>query len=107
MLNSKPNNANYNQGNYIPKYKDKVIKLNKEREMKDELFNQAVLQLKETFAKKDLDTLKTLQTPLVLPSKVLLIMPVLVSHTRTVSSHDPEQMYFPSGENDTQLTLSV
>ena len=28
MLNSKPNNANYNQGNYIPKYKDKVIKLN-------------------------------------------------------------------------------
>ena len=28
MLNSKPNNANYNQGNYIPNNKDKVIKLN-------------------------------------------------------------------------------
>jgi len=28
MLNSKPNNSNYNQGNYIPKNKDKVIKLN-------------------------------------------------------------------------------
>ena len=28
MLNSKPNNTNYNQGNYIPKNKDKVIKLN-------------------------------------------------------------------------------
>lgn len=28
MLNSKPNNSNYHQGNYIPKYKDKVIKLN-------------------------------------------------------------------------------
>lgn len=40
---------------------NKVIRLNKEREMKDELFNQAVKQLKETFAKKDLDTLKTLQ----------------------------------------------
>lgn len=28
MLNSKPNNSNYSQGNYIPKNKDKVIKLN-------------------------------------------------------------------------------
>lgn len=28
MINSAPGNSNYNQGNYIPKYKDKVIKLN-------------------------------------------------------------------------------
>lgn len=28
MINSTPNNKNYNQGNYIPKNKDKVIKLN-------------------------------------------------------------------------------
>ena len=28
MLNSKPNNKNYNQGNYVPNNKDKVIKLN-------------------------------------------------------------------------------
>jgi len=28
MLNSKPNNKNYHQGNYTPKNKDKVIKLN-------------------------------------------------------------------------------
>ncbi len=28
MLNSKPNNTNYSQGNYIPKNKDKIIKLN-------------------------------------------------------------------------------
>jgi hypothetical protein len=28
MINAKPNNTNYNQGNYIPKNKDKVIKLN-------------------------------------------------------------------------------
>jgi len=28
MLNSRPNNKNYNQGNYIPKNKDKVLKLN-------------------------------------------------------------------------------
>lgn len=28
MLNSKPSNSNYHNGNYIPKYKDKVIKLN-------------------------------------------------------------------------------
>lgn len=30
MLNSRPNNKNYDQGNYIPKYKDKVLKLNTE-----------------------------------------------------------------------------
>ncbi len=28
MLNSKPNNTNYHQGNYIPKFRDKVLKLN-------------------------------------------------------------------------------
>ena len=28
MINSKPNNSNYNQGNYVPKNKDKVLKLN-------------------------------------------------------------------------------
>lgn len=28
MLNSKPGNKNYNQGNYIPANKDKVLKLN-------------------------------------------------------------------------------
>lgn len=28
MINAKPNNANYHQGNYIPKNKSKVIKLN-------------------------------------------------------------------------------
>ena len=28
MINSKPNNSNYHQGNYIPTNKDKVIKLN-------------------------------------------------------------------------------
>jgi hypothetical protein len=30
MLNSKPNNKNYNSGNYIPINKEKVIKLNNE-----------------------------------------------------------------------------
>jgi hypothetical protein len=30
MLNSKPNNSKYHGGNYIPKNKDKVIKLNTE-----------------------------------------------------------------------------
>lgn len=30
MINSKPNNKNYNSGNYIPKNKDKVLKLNNE-----------------------------------------------------------------------------
>jgi len=28
MLNSKPSNSNYNQGNFIPKHKDKIVKLN-------------------------------------------------------------------------------
>ena len=31
MLNSKPNNSKYHGGNFIPKNKDKVIKLNAER----------------------------------------------------------------------------
>jgi hypothetical protein len=30
MLNSKPNNKKYHQGNYIPNNKDKVLKLNSE-----------------------------------------------------------------------------
>lgn len=30
MINSKPNNSKYHQGNFIPKNKDKVIKLNSE-----------------------------------------------------------------------------
>lgn len=30
MLNSKPNNKNYHSGNFIPKNKDKVLKLNAE-----------------------------------------------------------------------------
>jgi hypothetical protein len=30
MLNSKPNNKNYNQGNYVPENKEKVLKLNSE-----------------------------------------------------------------------------
>lgn len=28
MINSKPNNTNYHQGNYVPKNKEKIIKLN-------------------------------------------------------------------------------
>ena len=28
MINSKPNNSNYHQGNYIPTNRNKVIKLN-------------------------------------------------------------------------------
>ena len=30
MINSKPNNSNYHQGNYLPKNIEKVLKLNKE-----------------------------------------------------------------------------
>lgn len=30
MFNSRPNNSNYHQGNYLPKNKDKVLKLNSE-----------------------------------------------------------------------------
>jgi hypothetical protein len=38
----------------------KIIKLNKEKEIKEELFKQTIVQLKETFEKTDLDKLKTL-----------------------------------------------
>jgi hypothetical protein len=38
----------------------KVIKLNKERELKERLFKQTVEQLKQTFEKNDLDKLQNL-----------------------------------------------
>jgi hypothetical protein len=38
----------------------KIIKLNKEREIKEKLFKQTIEQLKETFEKNDLDKLKKL-----------------------------------------------
>ena len=38
----------------------KIIKLNKERELKERLFKQTVDQLKQTFEKTDLDKLKNL-----------------------------------------------
>jgi hypothetical protein len=38
----------------------KIIKLNKEKEIKERLFKQTIDQLKETFEKTDLDKLKTL-----------------------------------------------
>jgi hypothetical protein len=40
---------------------NKIIKLNKEKEIKNEMFEQAVKSLRATFDKKDLDTLKTLE----------------------------------------------
>jgi hypothetical protein len=38
----------------------KIIKLNKEKELKEKLFKEAVEQLKSTFEKNDLDKLKNL-----------------------------------------------
>jgi hypothetical protein len=38
----------------------KIIKLNKERELKEQLFKQTVDQLKKTFEKNDLDKLQNL-----------------------------------------------
>ena len=38
----------------------KLIKLNKEKEIKEKLFKQTIEQLKDTFEKTDLDKLKTL-----------------------------------------------
>jgi hypothetical protein len=38
----------------------KIIKLNKERELKEQLFKQTIDQLKQTFEKNDLDTLQNL-----------------------------------------------
>lgn len=38
----------------------RIIKLNKEREIKEKLFKQTIEQLKETFEKTDLDKLKKL-----------------------------------------------
>ena len=38
----------------------KIIKLNKERELKEQLFKQTIDQLKQTFEKNDLDKLQTL-----------------------------------------------
>ena len=38
---------------------NKIIKLNKEKEIKNQMFEEAVKSLRVTFDKKDLDTLKT------------------------------------------------
>jgi hypothetical protein len=38
----------------------KIIKLNKERELKEQLFKQTIDQLKQTFEKNDLDKLQNL-----------------------------------------------
>jgi hypothetical protein len=38
----------------------KIIKLNKERELKEQLFRQTIDQLKQTFEKNDLDKLQNL-----------------------------------------------
>jgi hypothetical protein len=38
----------------------KIIKLNKERELKEKLFKQTIEQLKQTFEKNDLDKLQNL-----------------------------------------------
>lgn len=40
---------------------NKIIKLNKEKEIKNQMFEEAVKNLRVTFDKKDLDTLKTLE----------------------------------------------
>ena len=40
---------------------NKIIKLNKEKEIKNQMFEEAVKSLRVTFDKKDLDTLKTLE----------------------------------------------
>jgi len=42
MINSVPNNKKYNQGNFIPKFKDKVLKLN----TKGGLYYRSGLELK-------------------------------------------------------------
>lgn len=39
----------------------RIIKLNKEKEIKNQMFEDAVKNLRATFDKKDLDTLKTLE----------------------------------------------
>ena len=39
----------------------KIIKMNKEKEIKNQMFEEAVKNLKDTFDKKDLETLKTLE----------------------------------------------
>jgi hypothetical protein len=38
----------------------KIIKINKEKELKEKLFKEAVEQLKSTFEKNDLDKLRTI-----------------------------------------------
>jgi hypothetical protein len=49
----------------------KIIKLNKEKELKEKLFKQTIEQLKQTFEKTDLDKLQNLYFDFDLPDNDL------------------------------------
>ena len=50
----------------------KIIKLNKEKELKEKLFKQTIEQLKQTFEKNDLDKLQNLYFDFELPDNDLI-----------------------------------
>ena len=84
MLNSKPNNKNYNQGNYVPKNKDKVIKLN----------TQGVVYFRSSWEKKIMHWLDYNPTITKWGAECLRI-PYQMTHFNNGDSKIKEHCYYP------------
>ena len=84
MLNSKPNNKNYNQGNYIPKNKDKVIKLN----------TQGGVYFRSSWEKKIMHWLDYNESIIKWGAECLRI-PYQMTHFENGDSRIKEHSYFP------------
>ena len=84
MLNSKPNNPNYNQGNYIPKNKDKVLKLN----------NQGGIYFRSSWEKKIMIWLDNKKEIIKWGAECLRI-PYQMTHYKNGDAKVKEHSYFP------------
>ena len=84
MLNSKPNNKNYNQGNYVPNNKDKVIKLN----------TQGGVYFRSSWEKKIMHWLDY-NTTIIKWGAECLRIPYQMTHFNNGDSKIKEHCYYP------------
>jgi hypothetical protein len=84
MINSKPNNSKYNSGNYIPKNKDKVLKLN----------NMGGLYFRSSWEKKIMTWLDSNKNIVIWGSECLRI-PYQMTHVVDGIMKIKEHSYFP------------
>lgn len=84
MLNSKPNNKKYHGGNYIPKYKDKVLKLN----------NQGGIYYRSSWEKKIITWLDN-KPEIVQWGSECLRIPYQMTHVNEGTMKIKEHSYYP------------